>query len=88
MSAQFQWSNLNPVCEPAQIASQQILSWFTNWVQVAPSLSTIFFSYHLQHCQSSPENQTLQQNLEAHSQNELSLYLLKSVIIVSEFSRF
>jgi hypothetical protein len=55
---------------------------------VSSSLSTIFFSYHLQHCQSSPENQTLQQNLEAHSQNELSLYLLKSVIIVSEFSRF
>jgi hypothetical protein len=27
MSGPFQWSNLNPVYEPAQIASQQILSW-------------------------------------------------------------
>jgi hypothetical protein len=54
---------------------------------VSSSLSTIFFSHHLQHCQSSPENQTLQQNLEAHSQNELSLCVLKSMIIVSEFSR-
>jgi hypothetical protein len=69
------------------------LSKTSNWgVNPGPfvsssTLSTIFFSHHLQHRQSSPENQTLQQNLEAHSQNELSLCLLKSVIIVSEFSR-
>jgi len=37
MSAPFQWSNLNPVCEPAQIASQQILRWKSS----SPSLAKI-----------------------------------------------
>jgi hypothetical protein len=39
------------------------------------------------HQQSSPENQTLQQHLEACSLKDLRLCPLKSMIIVFEFSR-
>jgi hypothetical protein len=57
------------------------------FVSSSSSLSRILFSHHLQHCQSSPDNQTLQQHVEACSLKDLRLYPLKSLIIVFEFSR-
>jgi hypothetical protein len=55
------------------------------FVSSSSSLTTIFFSHHLQHGQSSPENQTLQQHLEACYLNDLRMCPLKSMIIVFEF---
>jgi hypothetical protein len=56
-------------------------------VSSSSSLSTILFSHHLQHRQSSPENETLQEHFEACCLKDLRLCPLKSVIIVFEFSR-
>ncbi len=73
---------------------QMFLGKTSNWgvnpgpfVSSSSSLSTILFSQHLQHRQSSPENQTLPQHLEACSLKDLRLCRLKSVIIVFDFSR-